>query len=129
MKNSKFTIYFKGGKIVVYALNYNQAKILAQAEAIKKGWDCEVCTYSVEQTEETKVILRDFLRRKTQALELCVITDDGWIVATCWIDHEDLFHIPPKLADKEVKNDEWGELTIVNENGISIKIPCHYVNV
>ena len=129
MKPRKFTFYFKGGKIEVLALNYDQGKILAQAEAIKNGWDCEVCTYSAEEDEEAKITLRDFLRRKTQALELCAITDGGWTVATCWIDHEDLFHIPPELADKEVKSDKWDELTIVDANGTSIKVPCHCVNV
>lgn len=129
MKPTKYTIYFKGGPVVVYALNSDQAKILAQAEAIKKGWDYEVCTYSVEQTEETKPTLREFLLRKTQALELCAITDGGWVVATCYIDHEDLFHIPPKLADKEVKSDEWNGINIVDKNGKAMQIPCHYVNV
>ena len=129
MKPRKFTFYFKGGNITVSALNYDQGKILAQAEAIKNGWDCEVCTYSVDKPEDKPITLRDFLRKKTQALELCAITDGGWIVATCYIDHEDLFHIPPRLADKEVKSDGWDYISIVNANGIVSKIPCHYVNV
>lgn len=73
--------------------------------------------------------LREFLLTKTNALELCAITDGGWIVATCWIDHEDLFHVPPKLADKPVKKEYWDYLTIVNENNASIKVPCHFVDV
>ena len=73
--------------------------------------------------------LRDFLRTKTNARELCVIRDAGWIVATCWIDYEDLFHIPPKLADRVVKKDEWGYIPIVNENNAAMKIPCHYIDV
>lgn len=129
MKLTKFTFYFRGGKITVSAFNYDQGKILAQAEAIKKGWDCEVCTYSVEETEETKITLRDFLRKKTQVFELCAITDGGWIVATCYIGHEDLFQIPSKLANKKVKSDEWSFINIVDKNGQTIQIPCHYVNV
>ena len=39
MKRFKFTIMFKGGNIEVRAFNYTEAKILAQAEAIKRGWD------------------------------------------------------------------------------------------
>ena len=73
--------------------------------------------------------LREFLLKKTNVKELCVIRDSGYIVASCWIDYEDLFHIPYKLADKVVKNDEWGYLSIVNENNAEIKIPCHYVDV
>lgn len=73
--------------------------------------------------------LREFLRNKTYATELCVIREDGYITATCWIDYEDLFHTPPKLDDKEIKGHEWGYLSIVNENNASIKIPCHFVDV
>ena len=73
--------------------------------------------------------LREFLIKKTNALELCAICEGGWITATCWIDHEDLFHIPPKLADREVKREKWEDLTIVNENNASIKIPCHFIYV
>ena len=39
MKLTNFTLKFKGGEITVLAFNYNEAKILAQAEAIKRGWD------------------------------------------------------------------------------------------
>ena len=73
--------------------------------------------------------LRDFLRTKTNSMELCVVRDGGWIVASCWIDYEDLFAIPNRLADNIVKKDEWGYLPIVNENNAEIKIPCHYIDV
>ena len=73
--------------------------------------------------------LIDFLRHKTNALELCAIRESGWIVATCWIDYEDLFQIPSKLSQQTVKRDEWDYLTVVNENNAKIKIPCHYVDI
>jgi len=39
MKKKEYTLHFKGGKITVWAFNYEEAKILAQAEAIRNGWD------------------------------------------------------------------------------------------
>jgi hypothetical protein len=42
MKFKSFTFNFKGGPITVLALNKNEAKILAQAEAIKRAWDYTV---------------------------------------------------------------------------------------
>jgi hypothetical protein len=39
MKHRKFTFHFKGGPITVWAFTEANAKILAQAEAIKQGWD------------------------------------------------------------------------------------------
>lgn len=39
MNKKKFTFYFQGGTITVWAFTEANAKILAQAEAIKQGWD------------------------------------------------------------------------------------------
>ena len=75
--------------------------------------------------------LSEFLRKKTQELELCVVRDSGLIVATYFIIHEDLFcrHLDHRLGDKEVKGDKWDYLPIVNENGAKIQIWCHYIDV
>lgn len=73
--------------------------------------------------------LREFLRKKTNVRELCIIRESGRIVASCWIDYEDLFAIPQQLLQKTIKKDEWGYITIVNENNAEIKIPCHYIDV
>lgn len=47
MKPYKYTFTFCGGKITVYAMNYEQAEILAKAEAIKKAWNYTIVKYSV----------------------------------------------------------------------------------
>ena len=71
----------------------------------------------------------DFLKYSTQATELCVIRDCGWIVETAWIDHENLFHITKYYHGQTVKGDEWGTLRIVTEHGDKLDVPCHYVDV
>lgn len=53
----------------------------------------------------------EFCRTKTQAKELCVIRQDGWIV-----------------AEEEVKSDEWGTLDVVTEHGDPVSVPCHYID-
>ncbi len=75
--------------------------------------------------------LSEFLLKKTQPLELCVIRNNGWIVASCYIDHEDLFeeYMDNRLCDKEVKGDEWGAINITLKKGDVIQIPCHYIDV
>ena len=70
-----------------------------------------------------------FLRYKTNTNELCVIREGGWIIDACWIDYEDLFLVHPKIADKEVKKDEWDCFPVVNENKANVKIPCHYFDI
>ena len=42
MRLRKYTFYFQGGEITVYAINIEQGKILAQAVAIRNGWDYTV---------------------------------------------------------------------------------------
>jgi hypothetical protein len=42
MKKRQYTFNFKGGPITVWALGYEEAKVLAQAEAISKGWDFKI---------------------------------------------------------------------------------------
>ena len=42
MKTRSFKFWFKGGPIIVWAFNYQDAEILAKAEAIKKGWDSTI---------------------------------------------------------------------------------------
>lgn len=39
MKRESFTFYFKSGAITAMAFTESNAQILAQAEAIKRGWD------------------------------------------------------------------------------------------
>lgn len=70
----------------------------------------------------------EFCREHTQAHQLCVIRDSGWIVETVWIDYEDIFRMS-KLSEKaEVKKTEFGELPIKSEHGDTVRIPCLYID-
>ena len=42
MKEHQYTFNFKGGPITVWAMNLEEAKICAQAEAIRNGWDYQI---------------------------------------------------------------------------------------
>ena len=75
-----------------------------------------------------EITVEKFCLNRTQATELCVLCDEGWIVGSVWIDHEDIFRIPDSLRDKIVTKDYWGELTIVNELGTKMKIPVHFID-
>lgn len=39
MKETRYTFNFKGGPVVVWALNEREARTLARIEAIRRGWD------------------------------------------------------------------------------------------
>ena len=91
------------------------------------------CTISRKNsTPQSCVIpLSEFLKHKTEVKELCVIRQDGWIVATFWIDHEDLFmrYLDNKIGSEPVKKDEWGWLPIVNADNGNMEVRCHYIDI
>lgn len=49
MKKTQYTFNFKGGQITVRAFNEIEGRILAQAEAIKRGWDYTIFAYPTEK--------------------------------------------------------------------------------
>jgi hypothetical protein len=74
------------------------------------------------------ITVLEFCLHKTQAMELCVLCDEGWIVGAVWIYHEDIFRIPDSLKDQKVTRHYWKELTIVNADGEKMKIPAHFID-
>lgn len=72
---------------------------------------------------------REFCLHKTRERELVVIRDNGWITASVWIDCEDIFAMPDRYKNLEVKGDSWGRLTVVDKSGDTVEIPCHYIDV
>lgn len=72
--------------------------------------------------------VREFCLYHTQVGELCVFRGGGWIIGATWIDHEDLFTISDYIKGKEVKKDEWGNLTVTTKHGDQVETPCHYID-
>ena len=119
-------------KEVAEALSLTSAMEKEYEETLKRVEDVKEKGESREvKTEEDKVTLREFLLKKTKVTELCVIREHCWIIATAWIDYEDLFcrEMNSRLLDMIVESDEWDYLPVVNENNAEIKIPCHYIDV
>lgn len=73
--------------------------------------------------------LTDFLLHATKIGELCVIRDQGYIIACAYIDHEDLFMLPATIAASKVVSDKWGTLNVTHEDGSATLTPCHFVNI
>lgn len=71
----------------------------------------------------------EFLLKNTKVKELCVIRDSGYIVMTAWIDYEDLFAINSGIGKMMVKSDTWGTIPILNRDGNTIDVDCHYIDV
>ena len=60
------------------------------------------------------MIVEEYLLKKTEARTLVMIRDSGWVIASAWIDYEDLFahSLKPELLGKRVKNAEWGTMDL-----------------
>ena len=71
--------------------------------------------------------VREFLLYHTQIGELCVITLDGWIAATAYIDAEDLFTLDAGLRDATVVSDKRKDVTVTTNNGKNTFM-AHFVN-
>ena len=69
----------------------------------------------------------EFLLHKTDAEELCVICEDGWTVATAWIDHEDLFRLRKEERDLIVLNTRHGQLRVKSHDAGYSYVPCTYI--
>jgi hypothetical protein len=55
-KTKEYTFRFKEGRLTVEAESEAEAKILAQAEAIKRGWDYEILPNTMEMDELMELI-------------------------------------------------------------------------
>lgn len=80
--------------------------------------------------------LREFLLHHTRVYELCVIRDQGWIIATVWVDDEDLFigNLKEKLLNKTVIDDHWTDSFPISKNPEYFNeghmcVPAHYIDV
>lgn len=78
-----------------------------------------------------KTTLYNFLREKTKDTELCIICDNGWRSAACWVDHEDLFlgSLPKTMLEMEVKKDSWETLEKVDGVGKKCYTMAHYIYI
>lgn len=79
--------------------------------------------------EQELVTLQEFCLRRTRVGELVVVRDAGYVIASAYIDAEDLFFLPPSLSACQVSSDKWGELRVATEHGDEVGVPCHYVDI
>ena len=79
--------------------------------------------------DKGKTPLMRYLRTCTVTHTLCVIVDNSHIVATVWIDREDLYRIPMELYQAYATASEWGTLPVFDKTGHRTEIPCLYINI
>lgn len=73
--------------------------------------------------------VREFCMSKTNVHELVVIREGGYIVATAYIDHEDLFRLPGEIARSEVSGCVRDLLSVNDSIGHTFCVPCVYLDL
>lgn len=80
-------------------------------------------------SNETRMTVREFCLYKTEPFQLVVICQGGYAVATAWIDTEDLFRLPPDIAETPVIDHSHGFIDVVNPYNEKIRVPCVQVDI
>lgn len=70
-----------------------------------------------------------YCREKTNVGELVIIREGGWVTCAAFIDHEDLFRLPPSMAKAEVIGEESGRIRLANRAGGFEDAPCIYLDI
>ena len=70
-----------------------------------------------------------YCREKTNVSELVIIREGGWVTGAAFIDHEDLFRLPPSIARAEVVDEECGRIRLANRLGGACDAPCIYLDI
>lgn len=71
----------------------------------------------------------EYCREKTEVHELVIIREGGWVTCAAYIDHEDLFRLPPNIAKAEVKRAERGWIRLAGPSTGSYDAPCVYLDI
>lgn len=71
----------------------------------------------------------DFCYNHTKVGELVIIRDQGYTVASVYIDYEDLYIMHPSIGKRKVMQSEWGKIEITDKDGNQVATPVHYVDV
>lgn len=70
-----------------------------------------------------------YCREKTNVGELVIIREGGWVTCAAFIDHEDLFRLPPSIARAEVIGEECGQIRLANREGGFEDAPYVYLDI
>lgn len=81
------------------------------------------------RTRSRPMTVIQYCREKTNVRELVIIREGGWVTCAAFIDHEDLFRLPPSIARAEVIGEECGQIRLANREGGFEDAPCVYLDI
>lgn len=71
----------------------------------------------------------EYCRTKTEVNELVIIRSCGYRTCAAFIDYEDLFRLPPDIANAEVMDAGRGFIAVAGPANTSCNTPCVYLDI
>lgn len=71
----------------------------------------------------------EYCRHETRVSELVIIRAGGWVRSSAYIDHEDLFRLPPDIANAEVIRSKRSCIDVATRAGGAWSTPCVYLDI
>ena len=71
----------------------------------------------------------EYCREKTEVNELVIIRRSGYTTCAAYIDYEDLFRLPPDIAEAEVTDAHRGAIVVAGPANTSCYAPCVYLDI
>lgn len=76
-----------------------------------------------------QMTVREFCVYKTEVHQLVAIRYRGYIIATAWIDSEDLFKLPNDIAKRPVLESSYGFLNVSGPSEDEHRVPCVFLDI
>ena len=71
----------------------------------------------------------EYCLTKTEVHELVIIRSGGYRTCAAFIDYEDLFRLPPDIANAEVMDAGHGFIAVAGPANTSCNTPCVYLDI
>ena len=71
----------------------------------------------------------EYCRHETGVRELVIIRAGGYTCCAAYIDHEDLFRLPPDIAHADVIESSYDHIKVLDHEGTYVSVPCTYLDI
>ena len=70
-----------------------------------------------------------YCHEKTNVGELVIIREGGWVTCAAFIDHEDLFRLPPDIAHADVIDSSRDHIKVLDHQDAYVIVPCTCLDI
>ena len=71
----------------------------------------------------------EYCRHETGVRELVITRAGGYTCCAAYIDHEDLFRLPPDIAHADVIESSYDHIKVLDHPCTYVSVPCTYLDI